>query len=580
MFKRKEALGYALKKDKKTSLFFGLGRLFTFLLVVLFIFLSIYISPYFIFGVVLMILGFLLLAHFHNIVLLRISLTDFKVGAINSYLSRMDDSWKSLGDKGDSFLDKEVFYESDLDLFGEASLYQYICNARTPFGRLTLAKSLKNPKLEDLKERQASSIELEDIDKAITIESYSRMYSKTSERNTSTMALKKMMERLEEKVTYQKAYLVIAIGCPLFLIISTILAFVSVFDYRIPVLTLLFNFGSVYLVGRGNRETEHKLFEVNQTIRSYQSFLGVKELSFESQNLLMIQKKMIQYQKGVESFMHRATLFDMRNNVLFLLFGNGIFQLDFWCRFSFSKWQEKYQFDLLDWLKTIGELENLNSLAMIGRCKRNACLPSESKTLSFRNLVHPLIMEEKGVGNDFELDGLDILTGSNMSGKTTFMRTIGVNYLLARAGSKVNGEQFSSPYFVLFTSMRATDNVSNGISTFYAEILRIKEMLCYNGEESMLVLVDEIFKGTNTFDRLQGAKGAISRLNEKKAFGLIATHDNELTEWGKENYHFEEHYEKDEILFDYKVKKGVAITTNARHLMRLAGILRGEDDEL
>ena len=185
--------------------------------------------------------------------------------------------------------------------------------------------------------------------------------------------------------------------------------------------------------------------------------------------------------------------------------------------------------------------------------------------------------------NDFTLsDTVVVVSGSNMSGKTTFLRTVGINALLARTGSFVCAEEMTTGVFDVMTSMRIGDDLEGGISTFRAELTRIKGILdeCEKSPR-ILFLIDEIFRGTNSVDRLAGARAVITRLNERGAVGLISTHDLELCALGEgdrsagriRNYHFSEQYEGGTIRFDYRLRKGASTTTNAKFLLEMVGIL-------
>jgi len=166
-----------------------------------------------------------------------------------------------------------------------------------------------------------------------------------------------------------------------------------------------------------------------------------------------------------------------------------------------------------------------------------------------------------------------------MSGKTTFMRTVGVNLVLARAGSFVCAKEMTASQLNVVTSMRIADNLSEGISTFYAELKRIKTMMALAKENAKtMFLIDEIFRGTNSVDRLIGAKTVLEKLNELGVVGMITTHDLELCEIVNQlprikNYSFSEQYLDHEILFDYKMKAGVSKTTNAKYLMQMMDIV-------
>jgi len=191
---------------------------------------------------------------------------------------------------------------------------------------------------------------------------------------------------------------------------------------------------------------------------------------------------------------------------------------------------------------------------------------------------HILINDEERVANDLSMQNeILIITGSNMSGKTTFLRTIGVNLVLCYNGARVIAEEFSASIMEICSSMRIVDDLGKGISTFYAEILKIKKIIDKAEEgPNMIFLIDEIFRGTNSVDRIAGAKNVINNLKNSGAIGAISTHDLELSQLddGKRilNYHFDDQYDGDKITFDYKIKKGASTSTNARNLMKLAGI--------
>lgn len=197
-----------------------------------------------------------------------------------------------------------------------------------------------------------------------------------------------------------------------------------------------------------------------------------------------------------------------------------------------------------------------------------------------RGLGHPLLNPERCVRNDIEIDNNTcIVTGSNMSGKSTWLRAIGINLVLAYAGGPVCAHQFSCSIMDIYTSMEIRDDLINGISTFYAELTRINMILEHSRQgKPMCYLIDEIFRGTNSLDRIAGARVVLKNLSNNGAIGLISTHDFELCDLEKEqwsnfrNYHFEEQYTNGRIEFDYKLRLGRCTTSNARYLMNMAGI--------
>ena len=201
--------------------------------------------------------------------------------------------------------------------------------------------------------------------------------------------------------------------------------------------------------------------------------------------------------------------------------------------------------------------------------------------MSAVDLGHPLL-SEKRVYNDVSIkdpSNILLITGSNMSGKSTFLRTIGINLILSYTGAPVCAKAFSASIMEIYTCMRISDNLEESISSFYAELIRIKMIVSASKEgKQIFFLLDEIFKGTNSLDRHTGAKILIKQLQSCGAVGLVSTHDLELGELEKEsaekvkNYHFREYYKNDEIHFDYKLRPGVSTTRNALYLIKMAGL--------
>ena len=211
-------------------------------------------------------------------------------------------------------------------------------------------------------------------------------------------------------------------------------------------------------------------------------------------------------------------------------------------------------------------------LAIIGMDNEIYCIPTISNEIKFIDIYHPLV--NNCVPNSLTINEGIILTGSNMSGKTTFMRTLGLAQTLYNAGGIIPAKSFSSSNLDIYTSLRANDMLSEGISTFYAEILRMKKINNAIKENKCLILVDEIFKGTNTNDRINASSQVVDKLNSFKQLFIISTHDFELCELSNiKNFHFNEEYIDDKISFDYKIKPGKSETKNAIYLLKMADII-------
>jgi hypothetical protein len=238
------------------------------------------------------------------------------------------------------------------------------------------------------------------------------------------------------------------------------------------------------------------------------------------------------------------------------------------------------------WLDAWYELEALNSLANFAYLNPHYEFPqliAEPDRIAARGLGHPLLKPESKVCNDFDLDHdhrIVILTGSNMAGKSTFLRTIGVNLVLAYAGAPVNAERLQTSLFRIFTCIKVSDSVQDGLSYFYAEVKRLQALLAAAETDDtlpVLFLIDEIFRGTNSRERLIGSRSYIRRLAHGSSVGLVATHDLELIKLGDEiegvvNQHFREEVRDGRMVFDYRLRSGPCPTTNALTIMRLEGL--------
>lgn len=239
-------------------------------------------------------------------------------------------------------------------------------------------------------------------------------------------------------------------------------------------------------------------------------------------------------------------------------------------------WLEKQGDMSCELQDALGDFGALCSLAQWLRIKKDTVFPTFSQHLAAFDIKHPLINHAVGASFSFDHDAV-IITGSNMSGKTTFMRSIGLNLVLFYCGLSVEATSFEAPYLKIYTSMRVADRMQEGISTFYGELLRIKEMVsAAKQNEAAIFLIDEIFKGTNLKERIMGAKAVIEKLHYEQSFLFVSTHDEQLTHHEHltlTNIHFEEYYQDDKVYFDYLLKNGSASTGNAAFLMKMTGII-------
>lgn len=497
------------------------------------------------------------------------------VKVLNTYLDRDNGKWKSFSDIGDDVLsDRRVLLE-DLDIIGNCSLYQFLSVCKTLGGRERLVHRLSNQWMskEDLDREQKAIHELTkkihfDVNFQIAMQYY----------DGKKIHLTRDFSYLNKGLGSRKRDFVIGLVASFVCLLFLVLGYFKVISFSYFYGMFFFNFMISFLYSYIFKEEFHCL---DETIRNYSKLNGVMKVilgeAFTSDKMKKIWNDMKKGQEDIARLEKIDSMNSFKNNWLASFIFNGFFCLNLFLMYRFSLFL-KFSFDnLKDIIQDVEELEVMVSLAGLGIVKKNKCIPnvSEQVELKFLEIQHPLLDESVCVSNDFDCKaGVQIITGSNMGGKTSFLRTIGINLILMNAGCYVCAKEFQASYFKVFTSMRVVDDIEKGISTFYGELLRIQEMVEYVDRGNMLVLIDEIFKGTNYQDRIYGAREVIGKLNTKKTVVFITTHDFELCEEKKvHNYHVQEDYEGDKIVFDYKIRKGKCTSTNAKYLMKKLGII-------
>lgn len=501
-------------------------------------------------------------------------------------IKRKGSEWKQFSQQGSQYLNEHTTQEYDLDIFGKASLYQYICVAKTPLGkdRLAALLSCRMQKHEDILQRQEAVKEcMQNTQFTLHMTKLLKLFEKHVK--------KKRKKSIDEFFTYmeedEKGYpqvlrffFILLPACSLISLFLTMFfnvtyAFVLIFATLCLAITFLSFLHSSKKLARVDNSAE--------MMKDYARILDtLQKESFSCAYLTRVKQQVKDADKGIQKLNQILSFVRLRSNGIMGILFNAFLLMDFQCVTALVKWKSQYGKHVRLWLNTIADIEAILSLTQIGLVKDVCVFPDVEQGhphIAMQNVLHPLLTESTAVANSFQsAHGSIILTGSNMSGKTTFLRTIGVNMVLLHAGACVCASSFQATTMNFYTSMRVNDDVSEGISTFYAEILRIKEMMQESEKkEPMLVLIDEIFKGTNSADRILCAKQAIVRLHLPWVLTMVSTHDFELCdlEFDKAikavNYHFSEYYEGDKICFDYTLKDGRCTTTNARQLMKLAG---------
>lgn len=511
-------------------------------------------------------------------------LLESHIAALSNFLARFSGEWHNFPVTGAEYLKDDLPQAQDLSLFGADSIYQYLCAARTKAGRDSLADAL-SPFPADLalaRKRQKAVEEL--ITRPRLVLDLTAAAALLPDGH-DTKPLLAALQRNTEKPYAGTAF--IAWVLPAALALAIVGASLSLIGWTMPAILVLLQFLIAFALGRRTASAQKPLAATHRELRLYERlFSRLEDATFQSPHLIALQAQ-LKAGGAARSLRRLAALADhvhTRHNLIFLLLANAFFLSDLHFAHRIAHWQEKAAAHLGDWLAVWAETEVLLSLSTVGLVREMYAFPElledASPRLEAKNLTHLLIPEEKAVPNDIDATaGTRIITGSNMSGKTTYLRTIASACVLAYAGAPVPGERLCLSPLHIFTSIRVTDDAAHGLSTFYAEILRIKSMMAFKEKSlPMLIVIDEIFKGTNSADRLIGAREAISRLTGADFITLVSTHDFELCEIESDaapvtNWHFEESYENDKLLFDYKIKEGRCTTRNAQYLLKMAGIM-------
>jgi len=262
-----------------------------------------------------------------------------------------------------------------------------------------------------------------------------------------------------------------------------------------------------------------------------------------------------------------------------------LFQWDLQQVIALEKWKRRNNKSIIQSFEALGNFEAINSFATLHFNHPDWCFPDLKKEhfiIEGKDVGHPLINKIKRVNNCIDINNKGIImlvTGSNMAGKSTYLRSIGINAVLTMAGAVVCAKSFSLSPVQLLTSMRIADNLEENTSTFYAELKKLKTVIeKVNNHEKVFILLDEILRGTNSLDRHTGAVALTKQLIRKQAAGIIATHDVELAKLKHDypaniyNYHFDVQVNDGELYFDYKLKEGICTSLNASILMKKIGI--------
>ena len=528
---------------------------------------------------------FIVVAYYHNKRIQEKREYEIYININRNGINRIKGTFKEREDKGEEFLNDEHPFASDLDIFGRNSLFQMINSTKTKFGRAKLSQMLNLnaiPSREEILKKQEAINEL-----GKKVEWRQHLEVKSTIKKSGTKDINELLEWANRKSEIKPLFKIVPYLFIAITMISIVLVVLKVLPISYVILVFMINYLVVKILTKDLVQII-KLFDKHKKdIEAYTNLLIlIENENFDSVLLKELKNKMNSSGKSCVEEMKALKklvdwLGDSSSNAYYLLLNVTVLSDTFILR-NLEEWRRLNGHKLEAWLNVMGEFEALSSISNLSFDFDEWSYPTISNldVVEGINIGHPML-GERAVVNSFTLNHdskVALITGSNMSGKSTFLRTIGLNLLLSYIGAPTCSNGFTCGVFSIYTCMRTKDNLEESISSFYAEILRIKILIeaAKNGEK-VFFLLDEIFKGTNSKDRHEGAQVLINQLVNNNAMGLVSTHDLELCDLEKtkkwiKNYNFQEYYEKNNIKFDYKLREGRSKTQNAVHLMKLAGI--------
>ncbi|MCX2573100.1 MutS-related protein [Pedobacter sandarakinus] len=500
--------------------------------------------------------------------------------------------WNVLNDLPNGYYDGSAFekathpYSSDLDIFGKSSLYSLLNRCYTVNGKNLLAKRLEIKTTQaGIVERQIAVTEmLGKIDTTFDFRANLRGHDIDKMEQIKLQLKHQLGEQLSfvrNKTT--RFYVAIVPYISLTLILATI--FASAIFGKILVTLLIMHIGWNVLLGPKINKVFYSFGGSSNLLNGYALAISWTEShNWESQYIKNLFISKVPVSKEIKSLSKIIQNFDARLNIIVGGILNAVLLWDLKCCINLDQWYQSSSKDVVSSLNHLGDFEEIISLATLAYNKPTWAFPIivDDFSLATENLAHPLIPESISVTNYFEFDKMptvDVITGSNMAGKSTFLRTVGINMVLAYAAAPVCASAMQLSIFAINTYMRIKDSLTESTSTFKAELNRLKMILNNVAhDKNTLVLIDEMLRGTNSRDKYLGSKVFVEKLISEKTPALFATHDLQLADLKDEypnrlrNFHFDIQVSDGEMRFDYKLKQGPCATFNAAILLAEIGL--------
>ena len=491
-------------------------------------------------------------------------------------------------ENGSQYLQTDHPYANDLDIFGRASLFQYCNRTTSDTGGNTLADWLMQPATTaTILQRQPAVKEL-----AGTTEWRQQLQAYGKEQKITIATQDRLRSWLQSEPHFinNTFWKIVQFGVPLIIITVIGLNIADIIPNTTRNLFLLGAAIIAYVMAKKIAPLHEQVSKMADELSVLaDSVKLIEQTRFNTDLLESLQSKFViedskasTQLKQLKKIVERL---DLRLNPVVFIPLAIIFQWDIQQAMALEKWKQRNRQNINEWFDAIGDFEALSSFATLSFNHPEWCYPNfieKHFTITGSNIGHPLINADKRVNNNISMntrEELMLITGSNMAGKSTYLRSIGVNTVLAMAGAPVCATTFTLSPVQIISSMRIADNLEESTSTFYAELKKLKAIIDrVNAGEKIFILLDEILRGTNSLDRHTGSVALVKQLIKHKAACIIATHDVELAKLKETypanilNYHFDVQVENEELYFDYKLKEGICTSLNASILMKKIGI--------
>jgi DNA mismatch repair ATPase MutS len=531
-------------------------------------------------------IAFFLLMRFHTKLQFQMKMVEALI-AINSDEVDYLENNKIPFENGAEFIDFHHPYAYDLDIFGNHSLFQNLNRTATFIGKKTFANQCVQllPNEEIIRNQDAIK---ELTDKLVWRQEYSALAKISQDTKRSYESL--LQWSTFNSTPLSKGTVVISILSPLLFLGFALLYWMTSNLMVLKVLSFVFVFNLAFL-GRFMKRIQLEIANssnIDKLIAQYGLLLQkIEAESFQAEKLVHLQKELsFKDQNASVHLKQLAGLFssmDSIQNLITAVLFNGTFLYNLHVFKSLMEWKNQHSQSLENWLAVIGEFEMLNSLANMSYNNSDFVFPELNSNfeISFADLSHPLLSKKGRVGNtiDFQPQSFMILTGSNMSGKSTFLRSLGINMVLTGMGAAVCATRAKVHPMPVLVSMRLSDSLSDSESYFFAEIKRLKQIMDELEQRPAFVLLDEILRGTNSDDKRNGTIEVIKKVIAKKAIGAIATHDIEVCLTTKDypetliNKCFEVEIANNDLHFDFVLRDGICKNKSATFLMKKIGVI-------